>query len=154
MMCSIHIDETAIHLSVAAGPSHLCVPLSEKLDSLFDRLVNRHMIHDSQSDALEWVCKDQNDALYCGVMTLHGLFIPLSFCADSHLTLLHFSLRVSSLFLHLESMEDKRDMWQNRLRIGVRQPGSAWAILGEARTQSTHISIQYHILSSSMIIIH
>jgi hypothetical protein len=34
-------------------------------------------------------------------------------------------------------------------RGGVPRPGSAWVILGEARTQSTHTSIQYHIISSS-----
>jgi hypothetical protein len=35
------------------------------------------------------------------------------------------------------------------LEWGVHRPGLAWAILSEARTQSTYRSIQYHILSSS-----
>jgi hypothetical protein len=37
---------------------------------------------------------------------------------------------------------------------GVHRPGSTWAILGEARTQSTHISIQYHILKFKYKLLH
>jgi hypothetical protein len=37
-MCSMHIDESSIHVSIATWSSHLCVLFSEKLDSLFDRL--------------------------------------------------------------------------------------------------------------------
>jgi hypothetical protein len=45
MMCLIHINESAIHVLIIARPSHLCVPFSEKLDSLLDRLDNRGMMH-------------------------------------------------------------------------------------------------------------
>jgi hypothetical protein len=54
IMCSIHIDKSAIHVSIAARQSRLCVYFSKKLDSLLDRLDNRRMMHDSQNDALEW----------------------------------------------------------------------------------------------------
>jgi hypothetical protein len=43
-------------------------------------------------------------------------------------------------------------LWQNHLRDGVHRLGSSWVILDEARTQSTHIIIQYHILSLSKFI--
>jgi hypothetical protein len=36
-----------------------CVPFTEKLDHLLDRLDNRRMMHDSRSDALKWVRMDQ-----------------------------------------------------------------------------------------------
>jgi hypothetical protein len=42
-MRSINIDEFATHVSTAALLSRLCVPFSEKLDSLLDRLDNRRM---------------------------------------------------------------------------------------------------------------
>jgi hypothetical protein len=32
-----------------------CVPFSTKLNSLLDRLGNRRMMHDYQSDTLKWV---------------------------------------------------------------------------------------------------
>jgi hypothetical protein len=38
---------------IVAQPSGLCVPFSEKLDSLLDRLNNRRMIHGSRNGALE-----------------------------------------------------------------------------------------------------
>jgi hypothetical protein len=95
-------------MSIVAHTSHLYVPFSEKLDSLLDRLDNRRMMHDFQSDTLEWMCMDRNDAHYCSVATLHVLFIPLSSCTDNHLALLRFLLRVSSRSLRLETMEDKR----------------------------------------------
>jgi hypothetical protein len=44
-MCSIQIDEPTIHVSITTWPSHLCVRFSKKLDSLFDRLDNRRMMH-------------------------------------------------------------------------------------------------------------
>jgi hypothetical protein len=53
MMCSIHIDESATHVSIAARLSRLCVPFFEKLDNLLDHLENRCMMHGSQNDALE-----------------------------------------------------------------------------------------------------
>jgi hypothetical protein len=65
MICSIHIDESAIHMSMAAQPSRLWVPLSKKLDSLLDRLNNRCMMHGSQNDTLKWMRGNQNDAHYC-----------------------------------------------------------------------------------------
>jgi hypothetical protein len=50
MMCSIHIDESTIHMSVVVWPSRLCVPFSEKLDNLFVCLDNRCMMHIFQCD--------------------------------------------------------------------------------------------------------
>jgi hypothetical protein len=46
MMCLIHIDEFIIHVSIAAQLSCLCLPFSEILNSLLDRLNNRRMMHD------------------------------------------------------------------------------------------------------------
>jgi hypothetical protein len=40
MMCSTNFDESAMHVSKAAQPSHLCALFTEKLDSLLDRLDN------------------------------------------------------------------------------------------------------------------
>jgi hypothetical protein len=40
IMCSINVDEFATHVSIVALLSRLCVPFSEKLDSLLDRLDN------------------------------------------------------------------------------------------------------------------
>jgi hypothetical protein len=114
MMCSIHIDESAIHVLAAARLSHLCVPFFEKLDNLLAHLDNWHMMHGSRNNALEWVRMDRKNAHYYGAAMLHRLFIPLLSGADSHLALLHFLLRVSSLFLHLESMEDKRGTKRSR----------------------------------------
>jgi hypothetical protein len=37
----------------AARPSRLCVPFSEILDNLLDRLDKRDTMHGSQNDALE-----------------------------------------------------------------------------------------------------
>jgi hypothetical protein len=49
MMCSIHLDEFATHVSKVAWLSHLYVLFAEKLDSLLDRLDNRRMKHSPQS---------------------------------------------------------------------------------------------------------
>jgi hypothetical protein len=38
MMYSIYIDESAIHVSIAARLSRLCVPFSKKLNNLLDSL--------------------------------------------------------------------------------------------------------------------
>jgi hypothetical protein len=73
MICSIHIDESAIHVPIAARLSRLCVPFSKKLNSLLDCLDNRRMMHDFQNNALEWARGNQNDAHYCSDVTLHGL---------------------------------------------------------------------------------
>jgi hypothetical protein len=54
MMCSIYIDESAIHMFIDARPSCLYIPLSEELNRLLDHLDNRHMMHDFQYDTLEW----------------------------------------------------------------------------------------------------
>jgi hypothetical protein len=78
----------------AARPSHVITLHSWKLKRLLDRVDNQRTMHDSQNDALEWVCGNRNDAHYCGAAMLHGLYIPLSSCVDSHLALLHFLLRV------------------------------------------------------------
>jgi hypothetical protein len=51
----------------------MTIPFSEKLDNLLDHLDNRRMMHSSQNDALEWACRNQKDAHYCGYVTLHGL---------------------------------------------------------------------------------
>jgi hypothetical protein len=55
MMCSINIDKSAIHVPIIARSSHLCVPFSEKLDTLLDHLDNRCTTHDLQYDALQCV---------------------------------------------------------------------------------------------------
>jgi hypothetical protein len=60
-------------MSIVARPSYICVHFSKKLDSLLDRLDNRHMMYSSQNDALEWVRESQKDAHYCSHVTLHGL---------------------------------------------------------------------------------
>jgi hypothetical protein len=73
MMCSIHIDESTIHMLKIARPSCLCVPVSEKLDSLLNYLDNRRMMHGSQNDALEWVHRNQNDTYYYSDATLPKL---------------------------------------------------------------------------------
>jgi hypothetical protein len=62
MMCSIHIDKSAIHVSAAARPSRLCVPFfSEKLDNLLACLDNWRMMQDFQCDVHESARGDQND---------------------------------------------------------------------------------------------
>jgi hypothetical protein len=63
MMCSIHIDESVIHVSMAAWPSRFYLPFSEKLNNLLDRLDNRCTVHGSQNGALEWARGNQNDAI-------------------------------------------------------------------------------------------
>jgi hypothetical protein len=54
------------------GRHVFCVPYTEKLDCLLDRLDNRHMMHGSQSDTLEWVRMDQKYVRTVATM-LHGL---------------------------------------------------------------------------------
>jgi hypothetical protein len=73
MMCSIHIDEYAIDVSITARSSRLCVPFSEKLDSLLDRLDNWRTMHGYRYNALEWARENQNEAQYYSVATLHML---------------------------------------------------------------------------------
>jgi hypothetical protein len=75
---------------------------------LLDHVDNQCTTFGSQNELLEWVCGNRNDAHYYGTATLHGLYILLLSCVDSHLTLLHFLLRVFSSHLHLLTMEDKR----------------------------------------------
>jgi hypothetical protein len=60
-------------MSIAARPSRLYVPFSEKLDGLLDRLDNRCTMHSYQNDALEWARGNQNDVCYYSQATLHGL---------------------------------------------------------------------------------
>jgi hypothetical protein len=57
-MCSIHIDESVIHMSAAARLSRLCVPFSEKLDSLLACLDNRCTMHGSRCNTREWAHRD------------------------------------------------------------------------------------------------
>jgi hypothetical protein len=45
-MCSINIDEYAIHMSIVARLSHLCVLHSWNLKRLLDYLDNWRMMHD------------------------------------------------------------------------------------------------------------
>jgi hypothetical protein len=73
MICLIQIDESAIDVSTAAQPSHLCVHFFEKLGGLLDRLDNRHTMHSFQYGAREQASGNPNDARYCSVMTFHGL---------------------------------------------------------------------------------
>jgi hypothetical protein len=73
MMCSIHIDEYAIDVSITARLSRLCVPFSEKLDSLLDHLDNWRTMHGYRYNALEWARENQNEAQYYSVATLHRL---------------------------------------------------------------------------------
>jgi hypothetical protein len=110
MMCSIHIDESLIHMSIVVRLSRLCIPFSKKFDNLLDHLDNWHMIHDFQCDACEWACGDRNDTHYCSIMTPHRLYIYLLRLAL--ITISHsFTFRLgfsSILLLILTTMEDKR----------------------------------------------
>jgi hypothetical protein len=47
-MCLIHINEFAIHVSITARLSRLCIPFSKKLDSLLNRLDNLCVMHNFQ----------------------------------------------------------------------------------------------------------
>jgi hypothetical protein len=58
MMCYIHLDESAIHMSKATRLSHLCILFAKKLDSLLDRLDNRCIMHGSQSIAIDCWCEN------------------------------------------------------------------------------------------------
>jgi hypothetical protein len=85
MMYSIHLDESATHMSKVARPSHLCVLFDEKLDSLLDRLDNRRTMHGSQSVAIDCWCGNQNDTHYCSGITppnykyiLHSVLMIIS----------------------------------------------------------------------------
>jgi hypothetical protein len=60
-------------VSIAARPSRLCVPFSEKMDNLLDCLGNQCTMHGSQNDALEWAHENQNDIHYCSRATFHKL---------------------------------------------------------------------------------
>jgi hypothetical protein len=71
-MCSIHIDESVIHVSIVAWPSRLCVLFSEKLNSLLDRLDNLRMMHGFQCDMHEGVHGDRNDTHYSSIVMLLG----------------------------------------------------------------------------------
>jgi hypothetical protein len=57
-------------MSTAARSSRICVPFSEKLDSLLDCLDNWCTMRDSRNDALEWVSENRNDAQYCSDTTI------------------------------------------------------------------------------------
>jgi hypothetical protein len=100
-MCSIHIDESVIHMSATAWPSHLCVPFFEKLDSLLTCLDNRCTMHDFQSNACEWARGDRNDVCYCSDVTLpsYKYFLRLVLITISHsfTSLLRVFLSPSSL---------------------------------------------------------
>jgi hypothetical protein len=73
MMCSIHIDESAIHVSIASRCSRLYVPYSKKLDSLLERLNNQRMMHDFQCGVHKWVHRNRNDTHYYSTAMLNGL---------------------------------------------------------------------------------
>jgi hypothetical protein len=70
-MCSIHINESVIHVSIVVRSSRLCVLFSEKLESLLDRQDNRRMMHGSRNDALDCWCDNQNGTCYDSSATLH-----------------------------------------------------------------------------------
>jgi hypothetical protein len=76
----------------AARPSRIIVLCSWKMKQLLDRVDNRRPTRGSRNDALEWARRNRNDANYCGATMLHGFYILLLSCVDSHLALLHFSL--------------------------------------------------------------
>jgi hypothetical protein len=61
------------YVSPAARLSCLCVHFSEKFDSLFGRLDNRRMMHDSQNGALKWTRRNRKDTHYCSHVMLHWL---------------------------------------------------------------------------------
>jgi hypothetical protein len=98
-MCLIHIDESAIDVSIIARPSHLCVSFSEKLDHLLDRLDDRRMMHDFQCDVHDWARGDQYSGHYCSIVTLHSykylLCHALILISHSFTFLLRFSLSPS-----------------------------------------------------------
>jgi hypothetical protein len=85
-MCSIHIDESAIHVSAIAQSSRFCLPFFEKLDNLLACLDNRCTMHGFQCDAREWVCGDQNNVHYYSAVTLLGYkyFLRLALITISH----------------------------------------------------------------------
>jgi hypothetical protein len=89
-MCSIHIDESIIHMTTVVWSLGLCVPFSKKLDILLACLDNRCMIHGFQCDVRE----DRNDVRYCNVMALpsYKYFLRLALLTISHF--FTFSLRV------------------------------------------------------------
>jgi hypothetical protein len=72
-MYSINIDESTIHVFIAARPSRLYVLHSWTLERLLDHLDNRRKTHNFQYGALEWARGNRNDAHYCSVVMLHGL---------------------------------------------------------------------------------
>jgi hypothetical protein len=45
------------------------------MKGLLDRVDNRRTTHGSQNDTLKWVCGNRNNAYYCSVVMLHGLYI-------------------------------------------------------------------------------
>jgi hypothetical protein len=107
-MCSMHIDEPSIHVSIATWSPHLCVLFSEKLDSLFDRLDNRCTMHGSRNESLECWCENQNGTHYCSHATLHNYKYTFQL---ARMTILHSSfshLGFPFLALDLLAMEDKR----------------------------------------------
>jgi hypothetical protein len=109
MMCSIHIDESIIYMSLAARPSCLCVPFSEKLDSLLDRLDNQRTMHDSQNGALKW-SGNQNDAITVAMQrfTSYKYLIHLALITISH-SFFSFSLWVYlSCFLRTNNGRQER----------------------------------------------
>jgi hypothetical protein len=68
-MGSINLDKSATHVFKVARPSHLHALFVEKIDSLLDRLDNRCTMHGSQSIAIDYWCRNQNDIHYCSGMT-------------------------------------------------------------------------------------
>jgi hypothetical protein len=73
MMCSIHIDESTTRVECCKAVTSSVYLFSEKLNSLLDRLNNRHMMDGSRSDALKWVQGSQKHAHYCSGAMLHEL---------------------------------------------------------------------------------
>jgi hypothetical protein len=73
MMCSIHIDESVTRGNRCTAVTSLCTFFSKKLNRLLDRLDNRHTMHGSRSDTLEWVRGSQKYADYYNGAMLSGL---------------------------------------------------------------------------------
>jgi hypothetical protein len=110
-------------VSIAARLSRLCVPFSEKLDSLLDRLGNRRTMSDSRNDALKWALRNQNNT--CTVAARY--FISYKYLIRLALITISQFFFLSCLgftFLALRSslIEDKRVTKCTRSPSKVRSP--------------------------------
>jgi hypothetical protein len=100
-------------VSIAAQPSRLCVPFSEKLDSLLTRLDNRRKMHGSQKDALEWRAGTKMTLITVAVRRFTGYKYLL------HLGLItisqfFFLFHLGFTFLALHSINGRQERYQAR----------------------------------------